>query len=377
MRILIVGGGMGGTILANNLARRLCAELHAGKVRLTMLSASDRHMYQPGLLYVAFGRATPDQLYRDQASLLESSIDFHVDPVAKFQLDEHKVTTESGQTYEYDLLVIATGSRIVPEEVPGLKEGSETFYTEETAVHMFKSLREFEGGKIAMVVGVPHKCPIAPVEAVFLLHEFFEARGMLDKIKIKYHYPIARIHTIEEVAIWAKPEFDRLGIEYETFFNVKEVDVRNKVVKSEEGTEAEYDMLVSIPPHRGMEAIEKNNLGAGGWIPTDRARLTMDGRDSVYVLGDAAALPISKTGSAAHFQAEVVAENIASIVKIGAPVRDYDGKVYCYIEAGHGRATYANFNYINPPDLSAPTKSVHWMKTAYNNLYWSSARGLL
>jgi sulfide:quinone oxidoreductase len=265
----------------------------------------------------------------------------------------------------------------VPEQVPGLTEGAETFYTEESAVKMFKRLREFQGGKVGVVVGVPHKCPIAPIEVVFSLHDYFKARGIRDKVKLKYHYPIGRIHTIEQVAKWAKPEFDRLGVEYETLFNVKEVDAKNRIVKSEEGTEYAYDLLIAIPPHRGMEVIEKDELGQGGWIPTDRYKLTMNGRDNVYVLGDTTNLPVSKTGSAAHFQAEVIAENIASIVKIGAPVRDYDGKVYCFIEAGHDRATYAMFNYINPPDLKPPNKSMHWFKMAYNQMYWTSVRGLL
>ena len=377
MRILVVGGGTGGTIVANNLARRLAGEIRARKARITMLSASDRHMYQPGLLYVAFGQMMPDELYRDQASLLETCIDFHVDPVEQFQLDQNQVRTKSGRIHEYDVLVIATGSRIVPEEIPGLAEGAETFYTEESAVKMFKSLREFQGGKLAIVVGVPHKCPIAPVEVTFALHDYFKARGIRDKVEMKYHYPINRIHSIENVAKWAKPEFERIGVEYETLFNVKEVDVKNKIVKSEEGTETEYDLLISIPAHRGMEVIEKDKLGVGGWIPTDRHQLTMEGHDNVYVLGDTTNLPVSKTGSAAHFEAEVVAENIASIMKIGAPVREYDGKVYCFIEAGHDRATYAMFNYKNPPDLKPPNKSMHWFKMSYNQMYWTSVRGLL
>lgn len=377
MRILVVGGGTGGTIVANNLARRLSAEIRAGKVKITMLSASDKHMYQPGLLYVAFGQMMPDELYRDQASLLESSIDFHVDPVEQFELDKNQVKTKSGKVYMYDVMVIATGSRIVPEQIPGLAEGAETFYSEAGAVKMFKRLREFQGGKIAVVVGVPHKCPIAPVEVIFSLNDYFKARGIRDKVTIKYHYPIGRIHTIKEVATWAKPEFDRMGIEYETLFNVKEVDVQNKVVKSEEDTEYAYDLLIAIPPHRGMEVIEKNGLGEGGWIPTDRHKLTMNGHDNVYVVGDTTNLPVSKTGSAAHFEAEVISENISSIVKIGTPVRDYDGKVYCFIETGHDSATYAMFNYQNPPNLKPPSKPMHWFKMSYNKMYWTSVRGLL
>lgn len=377
MRILIVGGGTGGTIIANNLARRLSAEIRARKVRLTMLSASDQHMYQPGLLYVAFGQMMPDELYRKQESLLEQNIEFHVDPVEKFELDNKKVRTQSGKEYEYDVLVIATGSRTMSNKIPGLEEGAETFYTEKGAIQLFKKLREFKGGKIGIVVGVPHKCPIAPVEAVFSLHDFFTAKGIRDQVEIKYHYPINRIHSIENVAKWAKPEFDRMGIEYETLFNVEEVDVKNKVVKSMEGSEYEFDLLISIPEHHGMEVIERNELGKDGWIPTDRNQLTMEGYDNVYVVGDTTNLPVSKTGSAAHFEAEVISENISSIIKIGTPVTEYDGKVYCFIEAGHDKATYAMFNYLNPPDLKSANKAMHWFKMSYNKMYWTSVRGLL
>lgn len=377
MRILVVGGGTGGTIVANNLARRLAPEIRAKKAHITMLSASDQHMYQPGLLYVAFGQMMPDELYRDQASLLESSIEFHVDPVKDFMLDDKKVITESGKTYDFDIIVIATGSRTMSKKISGLEEGAETFYTEEGAVSMFRKLREFKGGKIAMVVGVPHKCPIAPVEAIFALNDFFVAKGIRDKVEIKYHYPINRIHSIENVAKWAKPEFDRMGIEYETLFNVEEVDVENKIVKSMEGSEYKYDLLISIPEHHGLEVIENNKLGKNGWIPTDRHQLTMEGYDNVYVVGDTTNLPVSKTGSAAHFEAEVISENIASIIKIGTPVTEYDGKVYCFIEAGHDKATYANFNYLNPPNLKPANKSMHWFKMSYNKMYWASVRGLL
>jgi sulfide:quinone oxidoreductase len=185
------------------------------------------------------------------------------------------------------------------------------------------------------------------------------------------------MHSIENVAKWAKPEFDRMGIEIETLFNVEEVDAENKIVKSMEGSEYQYDLLISIPEHHGMEVIEDNELGRDGWIPTDRHKLTMEGHDNVYVVGDTTNLPVSKTGSAAHFEAEVIAENIASIIKIGTPVSDYDGKVYCFIEAGHDKATYAMFDYQNPPDLKAANKSMHWFKMSYNKMYWASVRGLL
>jgi len=368
---------MGGTILANNLARRLQGELKSGKVRLTMLSATDKHMYQPGLLYLAFGRSTPDELYRDQASLLEPGINFFADPVEQFMLDQNQVKTKSGKTYDYDVIAIATGSRMVPELIPGLAENAETFYTEESAVKMFRRLQGFTGGRVVITVGVPHKCPMAPLEITFMLHDYFKDRGILDKVKLHYTYPIGRVHSLENVAKWAAPEFDRLGITYETLFNMKEVDGKNQILRSEEGSDTPYDLLISIPAHRGMEVIEKGGLGTGGFIPTHRHKLNMEGRANVFVLGDTTNLPISKAGSTAHFEAEALGENIAAMFKLGAPVREYDGKVFCFIEAGKDRATYAMFDYLNPPDPKAPTKAMHWFKMAYNKLYWVSARGLL
>ena len=377
MRILIVGGGMGGTILANNLARRLVGELRSGKARITMLSASDKHMYQPGLLYLAVGRMTPDELYRDQRSLLEPGIEFHADPVETFELDKNQVKTKGGKVHAYDVIVIATGSRPVAEEIPGLAENAEQFYTEESALKMFKRLQAFQGGKVLITVGVPHKCPMAPLEITFMLYDYFKDRGILDKTQIHYTYPVGRTHSLENVAKWATPEMERLGITYETLFNMKEVDGAKKVVRSEEGSEAPFDLLITIPAHRGMEVIEKNGLGQRGFIPTHRHRLNMEGKENVFILGDTTNLPISKAGSTAHFEAEALAENIAAMAKMGMPVRDYDGKVFCFIEAGKDRATYAMFNYQNPPDPKAPTRAVHWFKIAYNKLYWASARGLL
>ena len=186
MKILIIGGGMGGTILANNLARRLGPELKSGKARITMLTASEKHMYQPGLLYLAFGRVTPDELYKDQASLLEPGITLVVDPVEEFMLDDKRVKTKSGKTFDYDILAIATGSRMVPELIPGLAENSETFYTEASALKMFHKLRTFEGGRVVIAVGVPHKCPMAPLEITFMLHDYFKDRGIGDKVKLHY-----------------------------------------------------------------------------------------------------------------------------------------------------------------------------------------------
>ena len=379
MRVLVVGGGMGGTIFANNLARRIHSEMKSGKASITMLSASDRHMYQPGLLYVALGRMTPDELYREQASLLEPGITLHVDPVETFNLKANHVVTKGGKTHEYDVIVIATGSRAMPELIPGLAENSVNCYTEANSLEFFEKLSAFKGGRILVTVGLPHKCPMIPLEITMTMYDFIADRGLLDKTEFYYTYPIGRLHSLENVGKWAAVEFARMGIKTETLFNMKEVDGKNARVRSEEGADVPYDLLVAVPPHKGMEVIEKNGLGQNGWIPTNRNTLHMEGEmgANVIVLGDTTNIPISKAGSTAHFEADAAAENVAALIKIGRPVRTYDGKVFCFIEAGKDRATYAMFNYIQPPQPKAPNGAVHAFKMAYNKLYWASARGIL
>jgi sulfide:quinone oxidoreductase len=379
MHVLVVGGGMAGTIFANNLARRCTSELKSGKARITMLSASDRHMYQPGLLYVAMGRMTPDELYREQASLLEPGIAFSVDPVETFNLKENFVVTKSGKTVSYDLIVICTGSRSMPELTPGLAENSVNCYTEADALKFYERLADFKGGRIVITVGLPHKCPMIPLEITFTMYDFLADRGLADKTEFYYTYPIGRLHSLENVAKWAAGEYARMGIKTETLFNLQKVDAANGKVISEEGSEVPYDMIVAVPPHKGQEVIEKNGLGQNGWIPTNRTSLHMEGDlgKNVIVLGDTTNIPISKAGSTAHFEADAAAENVASVIKIGRATRAYDGKVFCFIEAGKDRATYAMFNYANPPQPRAPNKPMHAFKMAYNKLYWTSVRGIL
>lgn len=376
-KIVIVGGGTGGTILANNLARRLASELKNGDVGITLLSATDQHMYQPGLLYVAFGRMAAQDLYQDQQALLEPGIVFRVDPVKSFEMEANLVITDSGESYDYDYLVICTGSRPNPESIPGLAENANHVYTVEAAEQTFKSLQAFEGGRVVISTGVPHKCPMVPLELTFMMHDYFKDRGILDKVEFFYTYPIGRLHSLENVGKWAKSEFDQMGIKYETLFNVREVDGDKRQVHSEEGGVVDYDLLISIPPHNGMPVILENALGAGGWIPTNPATLQMEGQDNVFVLGDTTNIPISKAGSTAHYEAEAIGENLAALVRQGSMVRTYEGKVFCFIEAGKDRATYASFDYQHPPQPQPPTQTIHWFKLAYNKLYWNSVRGLL
>ena len=376
-KILIVGGGLAGTIVGNGLCRQLGPELRSGAVTITMLGASESHMYQPGLLYLPFGRIRESELFRDQRKVLDRRVPYFVDPATHIDVEGRNVQTKSGRSYSYDYLVIATGSRVRPDKVPGMAEGAHWFYDLDGARKMRDALEAFQGGKIVVNVNVPHKCPVAPLEITFMLYDWLKAKGLMDKTEITYTYPIGRLHALEPVAMWAVPEFEKYGIKSETFFNTKSVDPKAKTITSEEGVTLNYDFLVTIPPHTGAQVIEDSKLGAGGWVPTQRETLLREGSDNVFIVGDTTNIPISKAGSTAHFEADTVIDNVASLVKEGRRARNYDGKVFCFVETGMNTGTYVWFNYTTPPNPGAPSQMIHWFKLAYNRLYWLSARGLL
>ncbi len=376
-KVLIVGGGLAGTIVANGLCRQLRDELSSGAVAITMIGATDKHMYQPGLLYIPFGKMREADLFRDQRKVLDRRVPYIVDPAKNIDVEKKAVTTESGKSFSYDYLVIATGSRIRPDNIPGMVEGGHWFYDLDGARKLRDALAAFEGGKIVVNVNAPHKCPVAPLEITFMLHDYLAGRGLLEKSEITYTYPVGRLHALEPVAHWTVPEFEKFGIKSETFFNTKEVDPKAKTITSEEGVTLPYDLLVTIPPHSGQQVITDSNLGAGGWVPTVKNTLLKEGSDNVFIVGDTTNIPISKAGSTAHFEADTIVDNLSSLLKEERWARDYDGKVFCFVETGMNSGTYVWFNYTTPPNPGPPSQMIHWFKLAYNRLYWLSARGLL
>ncbi|WP_456465979.1 NAD(P)/FAD-dependent oxidoreductase [Persephonella sp.] len=372
--IVIAGGGTAGSIIANLLARGLHEEINKGEVIVKVIDKEEKHMYQPALLYVVFDRFRENEMFREMRDLLNPSVIFIHDEIEEFDFDGNTVRTKSGKKVNYDYLVIATGSKPRPDLVDGLEENGDIFYTLEGAKKLRDKLRKFDGGKVLVSVAAPHKCPVAPLEIIFMLDEYFRQKGIRDKIDLSYTYPIGRVHALEPVANWAVPEFEKRGINYETLFNMEKVE--QGVVHSMEGFEKEFDLLIAIPPHKGSESLINSGI-QDGWVPTDRHLLKAEGYDNVYVCGDTTNLPISKAGSTAHFEADVVAENLIAEIKEGHPARDYDGKVMCFIETGFSSATYVWFNYTTPPDPVPPSKMIHWLKLGYNRVYWLTARGIL
>ena len=368
-RVVVLGGGVGGTLVANLVARDLKRD-----VEVTVVDPTGMHVYQPGFLYVALGKANGRWLARDERTLLRADVRLAVEAAVGIDIDAGLVRLERGASVPFDQLVIATGARLVPEQVPGMLEGAHDFYSLDGALRLREALRSFDGGRIAIgIAGIPYKCPPAPVEFTLMLEEYLRAKGVRERSEVTLLSPLNRAFTIESASKLVQPIMESRGIALETFFNVESVDPSAGTVLSLEGDKADYDLLVLVPPHRGQAFIESSGLGGpGGWIPTDPTTLQHKAHPNVFAIGDATDLPISKSGSTAHFEAPVVASRIASVIRGTAPKASYGGRVMCFLETGGGKATALRFDYEHPPVPPAPSRHWHAAKWLFNRIYWNT-----
>jgi sulfide:quinone oxidoreductase len=365
--VLVLGGGVGGTVSANLIAKQT-----RGRARVTVADATGTHVYQPGFLYVAVGKEKPSTLQHPEADLLRSDVTLVVDRATRVDPTTQTVQFVSGKTLRYDELLLATGSRTALQEVPG-GEAAYDFYTMSGAKRLFQALQDFQGGTIVVgVAGIPYKCPPAPVEFVFLLDDYLRARGIRERSQIKLLSPLNRAFTIETTSKLVQPILAERGIELTGFFNVESVNPAAKTVSSLEGETFDYDLLVLVPPHRGQEVIEDSGLGdSRGWVPVDKNTLKHTMFDHIWAIGDATNIPISKSGSVAHYEASVAADAIAAAAKgEPAPAHTYDGKVMCFLETGQGQATTIRFDYDHPPVSPVPSRLWHWAKVIFIKTYW-------
>ena len=375
-RIVILGGGVGGTLTANLLVKRLHSRIDRGAVEIVVVDATGNHVYQPGFMYIAMGGERAERLQRPERSLLDHRVSLLVGEVERVDPVHQRVYLTSGQELGYDFLVIATGARIVPEAIEHFDTEAHHFYTAEAAFKLRRALDRFTGGRIVIgIAGMPYKCPPAPLEVAFLIESELRERGLREETELHFCSPIGRAFTIESVSDMATPILEQKRIELHTFFNVEAIDPERKVVQSLEGEELPYDMLILVPPHRGQQFLIDSGLAPapGGWVPTDRHTLEVGERPNVFALGDATDLPLSKAGSTAHFEAPVVVERITAAVIGRAPAgkhADYEGRVMCFFEIGDGKGTLLRFDYDHPPKPPKPNQLWHLGKIVFNKTYW-------
>lgn len=370
-QIVILGGGVGGTLLANLLSRRLKPD----QAKVTVVDEYGQHLYQPGWLYLPFGEESTKNLVKTERSLLSRAVQLVIERADGIDVKAQTVALTSGTKLPYDYLIIATGASLVPNSVPGFAEGASHFYSEPEALKLKKRLEQFEGGELVIgVADIPYKCPPAPLEFTFKVEEYLTKRGLRDKTHITYLSPINRVFTIESVSEFVTPMFEERHIDSELFFNTESVDPGAHKVVAMEGTEISYDLLVLIPPHRGAKVIQDSGLGDElGWLPTDRHTLQVKGYENIFGLGDATDVPVSKSGSAAHFEAKALAHRIVHAIRPNedhASEAEYDGRVMCFLETGHGQSSQLVFDFEHPPKPPAPNAFYHYEKMIFNRAYW-------
>jgi sulfide:quinone oxidoreductase len=352
-KVVILGGGTGGTLAANRLRRT-----YLGKnVGITVVDVDDNHIYQPGLLFVPFGVKRPEDLVRPRRRQLHSGIDFRQSAIDRVDTFGDRVVLADGTVLPYDVLIVATGSRLMPEETEGLlgeawNDTVFTFYTLEGATALARRLAQLERGRVAVnIVDMPIKCPVAPLEFSFLADWFFRVRGRRTHVDLSYVTPLGGAFTKPVCSALLRGVMEEKGISIVPDFNTGEIDGPNGQLVSYDGRTVPFDLAVVVPLHGGAEYVGRSDgLGdALNFIPTDEHTLQSRVRPNIFAVGDATDVPTSKAGSVAHFEGQVLVENVRRFLA-GLPLLpQYDGHTNCFIETGFEKALLIDFNYDTEP----------------------------
>ncbi len=387
IRIAILGGGTAGTMLSSHLAHRL----HERDVEIRVYDRDDAHIYQPGLLFLPFGGERLDRIVRPRKRYIAEGVELVLDEVVRVDPDRKELGLQSGAKANYDVLVVATGARLDPSAIQGLAETYAAdlgahFYDLEGSLALGRLLAGFEGGRIIVnVAEMPIKCPVAPHEMSFLLESYLRARGIREKSEIVFATPLPGAFTKPKASAVLGDMMGQRGIEVVADFNLADVDPATKKAHGYDGRELDFDLFVGIPPHRGSTMVAASGLGdADGWLPTDKHTLQSKAHPDIWALGDGTDLPTSKAGAVAHFQAEVLTENLLAHLDGRPPVQFFDGHANCFIETGDGKAMLIDFNYeteplpgrfplpgVGPFTLLGESELNHWGKLGFRWVYWN------
>jgi sulfide:quinone oxidoreductase len=384
-RLVILGGGTGGTLTANRLRRRFGGD----EMAIMVVDQDNRHVYQPGLLFVPFGLAHVEDIVRPRGRQLHRGIDFVQSAIDHVDIETRRVQLENGANLDYDVLVVASGATLVPEETvgltgPGWMERVFTFYTPEGAAALEAALATFDGGRLVVnVVDMPIKCPVAPLEFCFLADWYFHERGIRDRVHLSYVTPLDGAFTKAVASAHLGGLLADRGIELVTEFNTGEVDGTNGKLVSYDDREVPFDLAAVVPLHGGAAYVGRSpGLGDDlNFVPTDEHTLQAKAAPNIFVIGDAANVSASKAGSVTHFEGETVVENIARHLRGEPLVEGFDGHATCFIETGYHRALLIDFNYDQEPvpghypstvglPLLKESRLNHLGKLLFESVYW-------
>ena len=385
---LILGAGTGGTMVANKMAEILNPQ----EWRITIIDKDETHYYQPGFLFIPFGIYSPADVVKPKRNFLPPQVEVVFADIDLIEPDKNRVKLTNEKTIQYDYLVVATGSDIRPEETPGLADEPGwmqnifPFYNIEGATKLGNFLKFWKGGKLVLnVAEMPIKCPVAPLEFLFLADWFFHERGIRDDVEITFATPLPGAFTKPRASAILGDMLVDKNINLVPDFNLMEVDQEKGVLRSYDEIEVPYDLLVTIPTNMGADVIGKSGMGDElNFIPADKHTLQTNKWENVWIIGDAGNVPASKAGSVAHFMLDVLIENIHRHMEGLDPLPKFDGHANCYIESGFEKGVLIDFNYdveplpgkfplpgFGPFSLLKESHANHWGKMMFRWMYWN------
>ncbi|GAP13330.1 uncharacterized NAD(FAD)-dependent dehydrogenase [Longilinea arvoryzae] len=384
--LLILGAGTAGTMIA----RKMVNKLDSRDWKVIVVDKDQQHYYQPGFLFIPFGIYKPEAVVRPKKNYLPRNVEFVLADVEQIQPQENRVTLAGGRVINYDFLVIATGTDIAPEQTEGLLGGGWRqnifdFYTYDGAVALSKALKNFNGGRLVMHISeMPIKCPVAPLEFIFLADWYLKQRGIRNKTELVYATPLPGAFTKPVAAAALGDMLTKKGIHVEPEFNIMEVDSGANLIRSYDEREIPYDLLVTVPVNMGAKMIQRSGLGDDlNYVPTNKHTLQSDRFENIFAMGDAANIPASKAGSVIHFQMETVVENLLAAIQ-GKPLHaEFDGHAICFVETGFSKAFLIDFSYdvqplpgkypvpgVGPMTLLRESGLNHLGKLGFYYMYW-------
>jgi len=385
--LVILGAGTAGTMLVNRITRKLDKK----EWKIIQVEKEQNHYYQPGFLFVPFGVYKPTDVYKPVRKHIPSGVDFINSEIEAIDPQNNKVTlVKDKQALKYDYLVIATGATVRPAETEGLQESGWRknifdFYTPDGAEALGKFLESWQGGRLVVnIAEMPIKCPVAPLEFIFLADWFFTKKGIRNKVELVYTTPLSGAFTKPKASAMLGNVMAQKNIKVEPDFAISDVDGSKNVIHSYDGREIEYDLLVATPVNMGAPVIERSGLGDDLYfIPTDKFTLQSKNWQNVFVLGDASNIPASKAGAVAHYSTGVVLENLLAHMNGEEMPEKFDGHANCFIETGFNKASLIDFSYdveplpgkypvpgIGPMTLLGESVINHWGKLGFKYLYW-------
>jgi sulfide:quinone oxidoreductase len=385
-QLLILGAGTAGTMMAHHLSR----QLDSADWQIKVVDEEPEHYYQPGFLFVPFGLYSTGDVVRPKRRLLPAGAEFIQAKIERIEPEANRVFLSDNTELPYDVLIVATGTRLAPEEVEGMtgpdwRRRIHEFYTLEGARALAAALQQWTGGRLVVqVTEMPIKCPVAPLEFAFLADWWLQTRRLRDRTELVYVTPLSGAFTKPLAASALGHLLQQKRIQVVTDFATAQVDPAQHRLISWDGREVAYDLLVTVPPNMGAAMLGASGLGDEfNYLPTDKHTLQAKQFPNIFAIGDATDLPTSKAGSVAHFQAPVLTANVLSFIR-GQPLQArFDGHANCFVESGYGKAVLLDFNYdlepvpgwfpipwIGPLQLLAESRLNHWGKLAFKWIYW-------